>query len=173
MENIPKQPFIIASKHQSPFETFIFILLFKGAVFVLKRELKWIPFIGLHLMALKMIFINRSDGISSIRHIIKLAKMRIKENRSIIIFPEGTRTTAKQNTKYQSGIAALYSVLSVPVLPVALNTGLFWPKNILSLSKNSGKAIIEILPPIYPGLNKDDFLQTLEKTIEEKSRQIS
>lgn len=173
VENIPKQPFIIASKHQSPFETFIFILLFKGAVFVLKRELKWVPFLGLHLMALKMIFINRSDGISSIRHIIKLARTRIKENRSIIIFPEGTRTTAKQNTKYQPGIAALYSTLSVPVLPVALNTGLFWPKNILSLRKNAGKATIEILPPIYPGLSKGDFLQTLEKIIEEKSRQIS
>lgn len=101
-----------------------------------------------------MIFINRSDGISSIRHIIKLAKMRIKENRSIIIFPEGTRTTINQNIKYQPGIAALYSVLSVPVLPVALNTGLFWPKSILSLRKNPGKAVIEILPPIYPGLNK-------------------
>ncbi len=173
MENIPKQPFIIASKHQSPFETFIFILLFRKAVFILKRELKWIPFIGLHLIALKMIFINRSDGISSIRHIIKLAKMRIKENRSIIIFPEGTRTTINQNIKYQPGIAALYSVLSVPVLPVALNTGLFWPKSILSLRKNPGKAVIEILPPIYPGLNKNEFLQNLEKIIEERSSRLT
>ncbi|WP_341819383.1 lysophospholipid acyltransferase family protein [Wolbachia endosymbiont (group A) of Brachyopa scutellaris] len=173
MENIPKQPFIIASKHQSPFETFIFILLFRKVVFILKRELKWIPFIGLHLIALKMIFINRSDGISSIRHIIKLAKMRIKENRSIIIFPEGTRTTINQNIKYQSGIAALYSVLSVPVLPVALNTGLFWPKSILSLRKNPGKAVIEILPPIYPGLNKNEFLQSLEKIIEERSSRLT
>ncbi|WP_338481846.1 lysophospholipid acyltransferase family protein [Wolbachia endosymbiont (group A) of Nomada hirtipes] len=173
MENIPKQPFIIASKHQSPFETFIFILLFREAVFILKRELKWIPFIGLHLIALKMIFINRSDGISSIRHIIKLAKMRIKENRSIIIFPEGTRTTINQNIKYQPGIAALYSVLSVPVLPVALNTGLFWPKSILSLRKNPGKAVIEILPPIYPGLNKNEFLQSLEKIIEERSSRLT
>lgn len=173
MENIPKQPFIIASKHQSSFETFIFILLFRKAVFILKRELKWIPFIGLHLIALKMIFINRSDGISSIRHIIKLAKMRIKENRSIIIFPEGTRTTINQNIKYQPGIAALYSVLSVPVLPVALNTGLFWPKSILSLRKNPGKAVIEILPPIYPGLNKNEFLQSLEKIIEERSSRLT
>jgi 1-acyl-sn-glycerol-3-phosphate acyltransferase len=172
MKNIPKEPFIIASKHQSPFETFIFILLFKGAVFVLKRELKWIPFIGLHLMALKMIFINRSDGIGSIRHIIKLAKMRIKENRNIIIFPEGTRTSAKQSIKYQPGIAALYRALSVPVLPVALNTGLFWPKHILSMRKTPGKATIEILPPIYPGLSKGDFLQILERTIEEKSTQL-
>lgn len=172
VENIPKQPFIIASKHQSPFETFIFIILFKGAVFILKRELKWIPFIGLHLMALKMIFINRSDGVSSLRNTIRLAKIRIRENRSIIIFPEGTRTTAKHGVKYQPGVAALYNALSVPVLPIALNTGLFWPKSILSLRRTPGKAIIEILPPIYPGLNKNDFLQNLEKIIEERSSQL-
>nr|WP_223158755.1 lysophospholipid acyltransferase family protein [Wolbachia endosymbiont of Pentalonia nigronervosa] len=172
VENIPKQPFIIASKHQSPFETFIFIILFKGAVFILKQELKWIPFIGLHLMALKMIFINRSDGVSSLRNTIRLAKTRIRENRSIIIFPEGTRTTAKYGVKYQPGVAALYSALSVPVLPIALNTGLFWPKSILSLKRNPGKAVIEILPPIYPGLNKNDFLQNLEKIIEERSSQL-
>ncbi|MFP3035618.1 MAG: lysophospholipid acyltransferase family protein [Wolbachia sp.] len=173
IENIPKQPFIIASKHQSPFETFIFILLFRNAVFILKRELKWIPFVGLHLMALRMIFINRLDGISSIRYIVKLAKMRIKENRSIIIFPEGTRTVATQKAKYRPGVAALYSVLSVPVLPIALNTGLFWPKSILSIRKNPGKAIIEILPPIYPGLSRDEFLRNLEKAIEEKSSKLA
>ncbi|WFW29983.1 MAG: 1-acyl-sn-glycerol-3-phosphate acyltransferase [Wolbachia endosymbiont of Menacanthus eurysternus] len=173
VENIPKQPFIIASKHQSPFEAFIFILLFKNAVFILKRELKWIPFIGLHLIALKMIFINRVNGIKSIRHIINLSKIRIKENRNIIIFPEGTRTSITQKIKYQPGVAALYNALSIPVLPVALNTGLFWPKNIFSIRKNSGKATIEILPPIHPGLNKNEFLKNLEKTIEEKSKKLT
>lgn len=172
IENIPKQPCIIASQHQSPFETFIFIVLFRGAIFVLKRELKWIPFIGLHLMALKMIFINRSNGASSLRNVIRLAKIRIRENRSIIIFPEGTRIDVTHTVKYQPGVAALYSALSVPVLPVALNTGLFWPKNILSLKRKPGKALIEILPPIYPGLNKNDFLQHLEQTTQEKSREL-
>ncbi|MDG7056298.1 MAG: 1-acyl-sn-glycerol-3-phosphate acyltransferase [Wolbachia endosymbiont of Meromenopon meropis] len=172
VENIPKQPFIVASKHQSPLETFVFILLFRNAVFVLKRELKWIPFIGLHLIALKMIFINRLDGIRSIRYIVQLAKMRIKENKSIIIFPEGTRTIATQTVKYRTGVAALYSMLSVPVLPIALNTGLFWPRGILSIRKNPGKAIIEILPPIYPGLSKNEFLRNLEKAIEEKSSEL-
>ncbi len=124
-------------------------------------------------MALRMIFINRSNGINAMRHIIKLARVRIAENRSIIIFPEGTRTAAKQKTKYQPGIAALYSVLSVPVLPVALNTGLFWPKSILSMRRNPGKAVIEILPPIYHGLNKNEFLKNLEKTIEERSNKLT
>ncbi|NSM56640.1 1-acyl-sn-glycerol-3-phosphate acyltransferase [Wolbachia endosymbiont of Atemnus politus] len=172
-ENIPKQPFVVASKHQSPLETFIFMLLFREVAFILKRELKWVPFAGLHFMALRMIFINRSDGVSSIHHIIELTRMRIKENRTVIIFPEGTRTAVKQKTKYKPGVAALYKVLSVPVLPVALNTGLFWPKSILSIRKNSGKAIIKILPPIYPGLSKDKFLENLEKTIEEKSSKLA
>ncbi len=175
LENIPNQPFIIASKHQSPLETFIFIVLFRGAVFILKQEIKWIPFIGLHLMALGMIFIDRADRINSIRSIIKLAKARTRANRNIIIFPEGTRTAIKQNQpgKYQPGIAALYTSLSVPVLPIALNTGLFWPKNILSLHRKPGKAIIEILPPIYPGLDKKAFLTTLEKVIEERSDRLA
>lgn len=172
IENIIKQPCIIASKHQSTFETFIFILLFKGAVFILKRELKWIPFIGLQLMALKMIFIDRSSGINSLRKIIKSAKVSIKENRSVIIFPEGTRVRVNETRKYQAGIAALYGALSIPVVPVALNTGLFWPNSILSLKRNSGKAVIEILPPIYPGLKKDEFLEVLEKAIETKSNQL-
>lgn len=171
-ENIPKQPYIVASKHQSPFETFIFILLFKGAVFVLKRELKWIPFIGLQLMALKMIFIDRSSGISSLRKVVKSAKLSIKKKRNIIIFPEGTRVAVGDNRKYQTGIAALYGALSTPVVPIALNTGLFWPNSILSLKRNSGKAIIEILPPIYPGLKKDEFLEVLERAIETKSNQL-
>ncbi|OEY86900.1 acyl-phosphate glycerol 3-phosphate acyltransferase [Wolbachia pipientis] len=173
--NIPQQPCIIASKHQSPLETFIFIILFRGAAFVLKREIKLIPFIGCHLMALKMIFIDRSDGIGSVRNIIKLAQTCIKGNRNIIIFPEGTRAAIKQGQhgKYQSGVVALYSALSVPVVPVALNTGLFWPKNILSLRRKPGKAIIEILPPIYPGLDKKTFLVTLEKTIEERSSRLA
>ncbi|QKX01761.1 1-acyl-sn-glycerol-3-phosphate acyltransferase [Wolbachia endosymbiont of Cruorifilaria tuberocauda] len=172
MENIPKQPFIVASKHQSPFETFIFMLLFKNAVFILKRELRWIPFVGLYLMALDMIFINRLDSIGSIQNIIKLARIRIKENRSIIIFPEGTRTIVGQKVKYRSGVAALYSILSIPVLPVALNTGFFWPKSIFSIRKNPGKAIIKILSPIYPGLSKGKFLKNLQKTIEGESSKL-
>lgn len=172
VENIPKQPFIVASKHQSSFETLIFVTLFKGAVFVLKQELKWIPFIGLHIMALKMIFISRSDRVNSLRNAIRLAKTHIRKNRSIIIFPEGMRTTVGHSEKYKTGVAALYSALSVPVLPIALNTGLFWPKSILSLRRTPGKAVIEILPPIYPGFNRNDFLQNLEKIIEERSSQL-
>ncbi|WP_246210105.1 lysophospholipid acyltransferase family protein [Wolbachia endosymbiont of Atemnus politus] len=73
-ENISKQPFVVAYKHQSPLETFIFMLLFRKVAFILKRELKWVPFAGLHFMVLRMIFINRSDGISSILHIIELTR---------------------------------------------------------------------------------------------------
>ncbi|NSX83688.1 1-acyl-sn-glycerol-3-phosphate acyltransferase, partial [Wolbachia endosymbiont of Atemnus politus] len=87
--------------------------------------------------------------------------------------PKGTRLAVKLKTKYTLRFAALYKILSVPVLQVALNTGLFWPKSMLSMSKNSGKAIIEILPPIYPGLSKNEFLKNLEETIEEKSSKLA
>ncbi|WP_408647435.1 lysophospholipid acyltransferase family protein [Wolbachia endosymbiont of Pentidionis agamae] len=173
IENIPKEKsFIIASKHQSTLETFIFLLLFKGSVFILKKELKWIPFLGLHLMALKMIFIDRKSGVGSIRTILKLAKMRIQENKNVIIFPEGTRVKVGKNAKYKAGIATLYHNLSVPVLPVALNTGLFWPGGIFSLKKRRGSATIEILPQINPGLSKGDFLEKLRNVIEERSHQL-
>ncbi|UWI83272.1 lysophospholipid acyltransferase family protein [Wolbachia endosymbiont of Howardula sp.] len=169
LENILTSPCIIASKHQSPFETLIFMLLFKNAVFILKHELQWIPFIGLHLKALRMIFINRANGIASIRHIIKSSKILIKENKSIIIFPEGTRTEINRKIAYHPGVFILYSLLSLPVLPIALNTGLFWPKSIISAHKHPGIAIIEILPPILPGLSKEEFLYRLESAIEAKS----
>lgn len=168
-ENIPNGPFIVASKHQSPLETFILMVLFKRTVFILKKELLWLPFIGLHFFALKMIFIDRRGGSSVVRNMTKTTKLRLKEGRTVVIFPEGTRVAIGQKREYKSGIAFLYSSLSVPVLPIALNTGLFWPRNIMSLQRNCGKAIVEILPPIYPGLTKKDFLALLQNSIEERN----
>ncbi len=168
-ENIPDEPFIIASQHQSPLETFILMVLFKQTVFILKKELFWLPFVGLHFFALKMIFIDRKGGTSVIRNMIKAAKLRLDEGRTIVIFPEGTRVAVGQKKKYKSGVATLYTNLSISVLPIALNTGLFWPKNIMSLKRSSGKAIIEILPPIHSGLAKEDFLALLQSSVEEKS----
>ncbi|WP_339048711.1 lysophospholipid acyltransferase family protein [Candidatus Mesenet endosymbiont of Phosphuga atrata] len=168
-ENIPDRSFIVASKHQSPLETFILMVLFKRTVFILKKELLWLPFIGLHFFALKMIFIDRKGGSSVIHNMTKTTKLRLKEGRTVVIFPEGTRVAIGQKREYKSGIAFLYSNLSVPVLPIALNTGLFWPRNIMSLQRNCGKVIVEILPPIYPGLTKKDFLTLLQNSIEERS----
>ncbi|KAM3717421.1 DNA polymerase III subunit alpha [Dirofilaria immitis] len=106
VEKIPEQPFIVASKHQSPFETFIFILLFRNAVFVLKRELKWIPFVGLHLVVLGMIFINRLDGISSIRHIVKLVQNYLR----MAFLHSSKRMTPKRNTMTVFNISSLSSL---------------------------------------------------------------
>lgn len=172
-ENIPNGPFIIASKHQSPLETFILMVLFKRTVFILKKELLWLPLVGLHFFALKMIFVDRRGGSSVVRNMTKATELRLKEGRTVVIFPEGTRVAIGQKREYKSGIAFLYSSLSAPVLPIALNTGLFWPRNVMSLQKNCGKAVIEILPPIYPGLAREDFLNLLQNSIEEKSKLLT
>ena len=93
------------------------------------------------------------------------AKRSLDNGRPVFIFPEGTRSAAGQAGKYRQGIYALYKALEVPVLPVALNSGYFWPRHGF-LKKPGGTIILDILPPIEPGLPADEFMKTLENTIE-------
>ncbi|WP_320408735.1 lysophospholipid acyltransferase family protein [Candidatus Neoehrlichia procyonis] len=168
-ENLPAQPYIVASEHQSPLETLILFTIFKDAVFILKKEVILLPFFNIFFISLKMIFIDRNKKLQALKKMLKLSTLRLKEGRTIIIFPQGSRTTINNKAQYKSGVAALYNSLSVPIVPIALNTGLFWPKNLISFKKKSGKAIIEILPPINPGLNKKEFLEQLKANLSEKS----
>ena len=163
-DNTPGNPVIYASKHQSAWDTFIFHQLCRCPAYVLKRELLLLPFWGWYLWRMKMIAIDRSAGASSIKHLIKQARSVVAEPRSIIIFPEGTRSLPGAQAVYHPGIIALYSQVKVPVVPVALNSGLFWPKN--TFMKKPGKIIIEFLPPIPPGLPKEQFMQQLQDRIE-------
>jgi 1-acyl-sn-glycerol-3-phosphate acyltransferase len=155
---------IYASKHQSAWDTMIFHQLSYCPAYVLKRELLFMPLWGWYLWRMKMIAIDRSAKTSSMKHLIKQAKSVLAEPRSITIFPEGTRTLPDADPVYHPGIIALYSQLKVPVVPVALNSGLYWPRN--SFVKKPGKIIIEFLPPIAPGLPKDEFMAKLKETIE-------
>ena len=165
-ENLPDDsPYIIASEHQSPLETLILFITFKNPTYILKRELMYLPIFGIYLMLLKMIFINRKHKIQAIKHILNETKLHVKEERTVIIFPQGSRTLPGKKITIKPGITAIYNQLSIPIVPVAVNTGLFWPTSLLSLKKKRGKAIIKILPPIYPGLNKQDFENELETRI--------
>ena len=166
IENIPDGHYIVASKHQSSLETFILMTIFRNPVYVLKKELKIVPLFGFHFIMLKMIFVNREGGISALRNMLKYAQKRVAENRSIIIFPEGARIPVGAKSNYQPGIAMLYKELSIPVIPVALNTGKFFTQN----HRIPGKSIINILQPIMPGLSKKEFLKELEDTIETNSK---
>ena len=167
IKNIPKTPAIFASKHQSALETFMFHLLINKPVFVLKKELLNLPFFGFYLKRMGMIAIDRDGGIKSLKLLLKQVQEKIKQGYSIVIFPEGTRTLPGQNVEYNPGIIALYNLKVAPVIPVALNTGVYWPKN--SFLKKPGKFTIEFLEPSLEGLEKQEFLDQLKERIETKS----
>lgn len=166
-EYIPQGAALIASKHQSAWDTVIFWMLLKKPVYVLKRELIYLPIFGWYLLFLRSIYIDRKSGGKAIKRMLKQAQDRIANNCSIVLFPEGTRTLPGATPSYQPGAAALYNHLDVPVIPVALNSGLYWSKN--AFVKRPGCITIEFLPPIPPGLRSRDFLKKLEETIETKS----
>lgn len=167
VEHIPQEACLIASKHQSAWDTVIFWLLLKKPVYVLKKELIYLPIFGWYLLFLRSIYIDRKSGAKAMKHMLRQAEDRIQHGHSIIIFPEGTRGAPGAVTTYHPGIAALYNHLQVPVVPVALNSGLYWSKN--AFVKRPGRIVIEFLPQISPGLKGREFLTTLQHRIEEKS----
>lgn len=166
--NIPTTPAIFAIKHQSAWDTLAVASLLPAPVVVLKRELFWIPLYGWYARRAGMIAIDRSAGASALRRMLRAGRAALAKGRSIVIFPQGTRTSPASlggaAKPYQPGVAALYGDLAVPVVPVALNSGIFWSRR--AFCKYPGRIVVEFLPPIPPGLNKRDFLLRLENVIE-------
>ncbi len=169
-QNIPKHAAIIASKHQSAWDTIIFWVLLNCPAYVLKRELLFFPIFGWHLLLLKNIYIDRKSGASAIKRMLREAETRVKESRQIVIFPEGTRTLPGAAPAYQPGVAALYQHLKLPVVPVALNSGHLWQKN--AFTKKPGVITIEFMENITPGMKNRDFLVRLQNIIEEKNQKL-
>ena len=170
LENLPDRPVVIAAKHQSMWETLAFCHIFRRPIFVLKQELLRIPFYGWYLERMGMIAIDREGGAGALRRMIAEARQRLDAGKHIIIFPEGTRTAPGQRRPYHPGVAALYKQLGVPVLPVALNSGLFWPAR--SFRQRPGRITVKLLPPLPPGLDRREFLARLEQGIEDASRSL-
>ncbi len=164
LENLPAGPVIIACKHQSSWETLSFTFLFDDIAIVLKRELLFIPVVGWAMARAGNIAVARGDGAAALRGLVKQAKAAIAEGRSIVIFPEGTRVAPGDQRPYQVGTAALYRQLGVPVVPVALNSGLFWGRR--KWSKRPGVITMEVLPAIKTGLAREAFMTTLRERIE-------
>ena len=173
-ENIPSTPALFAIKHQSAWDTLAVASLLPSPVVVLKRELFWIPFYGWYARRAGMIAIDRSAGASALRAMLRAARAAIAKGRPIVIFPQGTRTLPAsqggETKPYQPGVAALYGDLDVPVIPVALNSGLFWSRR--AFRKYPGRIIVQFLPPLAPGLSKRDFLARLEVVTEEATKQL-
>ncbi|MGR9099267.1 MAG: lysophospholipid acyltransferase family protein [Gammaproteobacteria bacterium] len=129
LENLPPDKnLIILSKHQSAWETIAFRRIFPPHVFVLKRELLWLPFWGWAMRMLKPIAINRSTQKAALRALVKQGTARLEEGLSVIIFPEGTRVAPGKKRKFNAGGCLLAQISERPVIPVALNSGEFWPR---------------------------------------------
>ena len=158
---------IIASKHQSAFETFLFFYIIPKAVFIHKYELFFIPIFGWYLKKINMLSIDRTAGHKAMRKILNQSQQKALQGYNLVIFPEGTRKLPGSKPNYKSGVAGIYKELNSSVLPVSLNSGLFWPKH--SFIIKPGKITVEFLPPIEKGLPKKIFLKKLEDIIESKS----
>ena len=163
-QNYPGRNVLVAAKHQSAWDTIALIPLLSDPALVMKSELLRIPLYGWFCKKFGMIPIERQKGPSALRNMLKAAKDRVADHREVLIFPEGTRRPVGAPPDYKSGIVPVYEALGLPVLPVALNSGLFWPRK--SFLRYPGTIIVEYLPPIPPGLPREEFRRRLETEIE-------
>ena len=163
-EKIPQGPIIVAAKHQSAWETFALLPLFDNPLFIVKRELQWIPIFGWLMIKGRMVPVDRSAGSQALAAMTERARIELSRGRQLIIFPEGTRRPAGAEPRYKFGVAHLYAAEGVPCVPIALNSGLFWPRRSIRLLP--GTVLVEILDPISPGLDKNVFFERLQHDIE-------
>ncbi len=172
MEHIPHgSGFLVASKHQSSWETYTMLMFVRDPSYILKRELMFIPFFGWFAAKMQVIPVNRGKRADALRAMNKTAGEQLSVGRQIIIYPEGTRKMAFAEPGYKFGLTHMYTNLDPIVLPVALNSGLFWPRNGMRLYK--GTCILEFLPVINAGLEPDEFSTKLASAIEDKSTALS
>jgi len=166
-ENIPAGACLIAMKHQSMYDTLMLPPLLGDPAVVIKRELQFVPFYGWYATRAGSIFIDRKGGAGALRRMVAAAKRAIADGRPVVIFPQGTRTgpgAPTSDAPYQPGIAALYRELGVPLVPAAVNSGMYWGRR--AFIKRPGRIIVEFLPPIPPGLPRREVMATLEARIE-------
>ncbi len=169
-ENLPAGGALIASKHQSAWETMALVPLLADPTYVMKAELGRIPVFGRYTAKAGMIHIDRSGGTAALRGLAERARQELAKGRQIVMFPEGTRRPPGAPPAYQTGIALLYRQLDVPVVPVALNSGLYWPRR--RIVRHPGTIVVEFLPAIPPGLDSRVFLSRLESAVEAASDRL-
>lgn len=170
VEHLPSGPAIIAMKHQSAWDTLAAPVIFEDPAIVVKRELTWIPLYGWYVRRAGMIAVDRAAGASALKSMMAQARRSFMQGRKIMIYPEGTRTPVGAVRPYQPGVAALYRQLDLAVVPVAVNSGLFWARR--RFLKRPGRITVEILPPIAPGLDRKQFLATLQDRIESATARL-
>ena len=159
-----EEKFFVASAHQSMFETFVLQAPLDFPIFILKKELLKIPLFGWYLRKIGSIEIIRETTTKdNLNFFDKIKKTLQKNNRPLLIFPQGTRVKFDERPPFKKGVARIYNSLKLPCIPVALNSGKIWPKN--SFIKYPGDIHVSFLEPIYPGLEKNTFLNILQEKI--------
>ena len=167
-EHLPASPrILVAAKHQSAWETLALHVLFPDPAFVMKRELLRLPLIGWYMTRVGMVPINRSGGANALRIMIAAARTLSDAGRPVVIFPQGTRVRPGTDAPYYIGLFAVYRALGVPVVPVALNSGHFWPRQ--AFIKRPGTITVRLLPAIEPGLERSEFMHRVRCVIEDAS----
>lgn len=170
LKHKPAAGALVASKHQSMFETLAFWKILDDPAIILKKELSYLPFFGWYAMKLKNIKVDRAAASKALRDMLKQARERAGEGRQVVIFPQGTRLEPGAEDSYKPGVAGLYSAMKVPCTPVALNSGLHWPPH--GFVRRPGTIVVEFLPAIEPGLPRDEFMAQLESRIETASNAL-
>lgn len=170
LENLPNEPVLIASKHQSMMDTLLPFLILKEPCFILKRELMWYPIFGLYAWKSDMIAIDRAGAVKTLKNMTAQAKTKAHEKRSIVIFPEGTRAAPGTPTDVKPGIALLYRELDIPCMPVAVTTGTCWPAK--GVRRYPGTMKMAIGPAIESGLSKKAFMTELKDRLDTSSNEL-
>jgi len=170
LEHRPAGAYMIAAKHQSTLETIALTTVFDGFSYVLKRELLRIPVVGWYFSRGGMVPIDRTKGSRAMVGLNAAAAAAIRDGRRLIVFPEGTRRPAGAPPAYKLGLSHLYAALGVPCVPVALNTGLYWRRH--GFLRMPGTTVIELLPPIPPGLPRTQFMAQVTERIETVSNAL-
>jgi 1-acyl-sn-glycerol-3-phosphate acyltransferase len=170
LEKLPAPPFLVAAKHQSAWDTFALLPLFHDPALVMKAELGDIPIYGWFAHKFEHILIKRQRAAGALRDMLVDAKARVAEDREVLIFPEGTRSAPGAAPDYKPGLVALYEALKVPCVPLALNSGLYWPRR--QFVRHPGTIIVEILDVLEPGMARAAFKSEVERRIETASHRL-
>ncbi|WP_442581847.1 lysophospholipid acyltransferase family protein [Mesorhizobium sp. ASY16-5R] len=159
VENLPSGSFILAPKHQSFWDAIAFFPHLRDPLYILKRELTWIPFFGWYILKMRLIPVDRGSRAKALKQVVANAKREMADDRQLIIYPEGTRRAPGDEPMYKYGIVELYTQLGLPVVPVAHVAGLYWPRR--KFMRYPGAIKARFLPPIPAGLGREQFMQRL------------
>lgn len=171
LEHVPSEGgLLVAAKHQSTWEVYSMLLFLKDPSYILKRELIFLPFFGWFALKARVIAVNRGKRSRALKDMATKARKQYEEARQIVIYPEGTRRLVDAPANYRYGITHMYDAMQARVLPVALNSGLFWPRGRSKLYP--GTCVLEFMPVIEPGLEPEKFAEQLQETIESKTAEL-